>query len=77
VSSDPEQPPLWQRLADRFRDQTDLKTGLVSAAIGYLSMEILNQTIGPVPQAVFGLGAFIIAVVTLFGVVPRLRRGRW
>ena len=72
-----EQPSRWRRALERVRDQTDLKTCLVSAAIGYLSMEILSQTVGPLSQVIFSLGALTIAIVTLFVIVPVLRRGRW
>lgn len=86
-TAEPTQPPLdptdrhhgraGRGWLAHFRDGADLKSGLVSAAIGYLGMELANLTIGPLPPAVMGFGALGIALVALFGVVPVLRRGRW
>jgi hypothetical protein len=69
--------PRWHAWLARFRDQTDLKSGLVSAAIGTMTMELISQATGPLPPIVIGLGALAIALVALFGVVPVLRRGWW
>lgn len=67
-----------KRLLDRLRDGgADLREMLVSAALGYLTMEVVVAVVGPLHGAVFSLGALAVALVLLYGVVPRLRRGRW
>lgn len=67
----------WRAVLERFRDRADLKEVFVSIAIAYLSMEIIGALVGPLPPAVFSLGGLAIAIITLFGLVPALRRGRW
>ena len=67
-----------KRWLERLRDGgADLREMLVSAALGYLTMEIVTLVVGPLPGAVFSLGALAVALGLLFLVVPRLRRGRW
>jgi len=72
------QPPRGLRaVLDRFRDRADLKEVFVSIAVGYLGMELVSLVIGPLAPFVFSFGGLLLAFVTLYGVVPVLRRGRW
>lgn len=67
-----------KRLLNRLRDgAADLREMLVSAGLGYLTMEIVTAIVGPLHGVVFSLGALAVALVLLYGLVPHLRRGRW